>query len=60
MARGRDSLFGKVVTWGEHWTPGANWATTIDVDHDIRLNGRRWERPLLTVAERPTEEECHG
>ena len=26
----------------------------------IRLNGRRRERPLLTVAERPTEEECHG
>ena len=25
----------------EHWTPGANWATTIDVDHDVRLNGRR-------------------
>jgi len=39
VARGRDSLFGKVVTWGEHWTPGANWATTIEVDHDVRLNG---------------------
>jgi hypothetical protein len=38
-ARGRDSLFGKVVTWGEHWTPGANWATTIEVDHDVRLDG---------------------
>lgn len=41
VARGRDSLFGKVVTWGEHWTPGANWATTIDVDHDVRINGAR-------------------
>jgi hypothetical protein len=39
QARGRDSLIGKVVKWGEHWTPGANWATTIDADHDIRLNG---------------------
>jgi hypothetical protein len=39
VARGRDSLFGKVVTWGEHWTPGANWATTLDVDHDVRLEG---------------------
>src|SRR3954469_24663347 len=38
LARGRDSLFGKVVTWGSHWTPGANWATTIEVDRDIRLN----------------------
>lgn len=41
VARGRDSLFGKVVRWGEHWTPGANWATTIEVDHDVRVNGRR-------------------
>jgi hypothetical protein len=39
QARGRDSLIGKVVKWGEHWTPGANWATTIEVDRDIRLNG---------------------
>jgi hypothetical protein len=39
LARGRDSLLGKVVTWGEHWTPGANWATTIDVDHDVRFDG---------------------
>jgi hypothetical protein len=38
-ARGRDPVFGKVVTWGEHWTPGANWATTVDVDHDVRVNG---------------------
>src|SRR5829696_7322276 len=41
VARGRDTLFGKVVTWGEHWTPGANWATTVDVDHDIRVEGQR-------------------
>jgi hypothetical protein len=39
VARGRDSLFGKVVTWGERWTPGANWATTVEVDHDVRVNG---------------------
>jgi hypothetical protein len=39
QARGRDSLFGKVVKWGDHWTPGANWATTIEVDRDVRLNG---------------------
>jgi len=38
-ARGRDSLFGGVVHWGEHWTPGANWATTFEVDKDIHLNG---------------------
>jgi hypothetical protein len=38
-ARGRDPLFGGVVHWGEHWTPGANWATTFEVDRDIHLNG---------------------
>jgi hypothetical protein len=41
QGRGRDSLFGKVVTWGSHWTPGANWATTVDVNHDVRVNGAR-------------------
>jgi hypothetical protein len=39
VARGRDSLFGKVVHWGDVWTPGANWATTLEVDHPVRLNG---------------------
>jgi hypothetical protein len=39
VARGRDSLFGKVVHWGETWTPGANWATTLEVDKDVRLDG---------------------
>ena len=39
QARGRDSLFGKVVKWGSYWTPGANWATTMAVDHDVKLNG---------------------
>jgi hypothetical protein len=38
VARGRDSLFGRVVHWGEIWTPGANWATTIEADRDFRLN----------------------
>ncbi len=39
-ARGRDPLFGGVVHWGEHWTPGANWATTFEVNRDIHLNGQ--------------------
>jgi hypothetical protein len=37
--RGRDSLFGKVVTPEEVWTPGANWATTLEVSKDIQLDG---------------------
>jgi hypothetical protein len=41
VARGR-TLFGDgaVVRWGEVWTPGANWATTIDVDRDVTIDGR--------------------
>jgi hypothetical protein len=36
-ARGRD-LFGALVPWNVNWT-GANWATTVDVNRPIRLNG---------------------
>ncbi len=38
-ARSRDSLFGKLVTWGEVWTPGANMATTIALGKNVRLDG---------------------
>lgn len=37
-ARGR-ALFGGLVPWGGVWLPGANWATTLEVNKDIRLNG---------------------
>jgi len=37
--RGR-TVFGGVVHWGEMWTPGANWATTIRVSRDVRIEGR--------------------
>jgi len=37
-ARGRD-LFGTLVPWDIVWTPGANWATTFEADHRVRLNG---------------------
>lgn len=40
VARGRSDLFGGVVPWGENWTPGANWATTVDVDRDLRVEGQ--------------------
>ena len=40
-ARGRYPLFGPLVHWGETWTPGADWATTIQVDEDVQLNGQR-------------------
>ena len=39
-ARGRTQLFGtKAVRWDETWTPGANWATTLDVSKPVKING---------------------
>lgn len=38
VARGRD-LFGGIVPWNVVWTPGANWATTLETNRDVRLNG---------------------
>ncbi len=38
--RGRDVVFGTpAVRWGEVWTPGANYATTLEVDRTITLEG---------------------
>ena len=39
VARGRD-LFGGIVAWDRSWTPGANWATTFEVNRDVTLNGQ--------------------
>lgn len=36
--RGR-RIFGALVGWGEVWTPGANWATTLEVTRDVRIEG---------------------
>lgn len=38
-ARGR-TTFGKLIRWGEVWTPGANWATTLQVDRAVRIEGQ--------------------
>jgi len=37
--RGR-RIFGALVGWGEMWTPGANWATTLEVTRDVRIEGQ--------------------
>lgn len=39
VARGRE-LFGKLVPYGQIWTPGANDATEITVTTDVRINGQ--------------------
>lgn len=40
-SRGRATLFGtSAAHWGEVWTPGANWATTLEVSKAVTINGR--------------------
>jgi hypothetical protein len=56
VARGRGNLFGGVVHWGEVWTPGANWATTLEVDKPIRLDGHPVAPGKYSVWLRPSEE----
>ena len=36
--RGR-RIFGGLIHWRELWTPGANWATTLEVNRPVRLEG---------------------
>jgi hypothetical protein len=38
-----------VVRWGVVWTPGANWATTLEVDRDIRIEGQPLPRGKYSV-----------
>lgn len=56
VARGRDGLFGDVVHWGEVWTPGANWATTLEVDRPVTLDGHRVEPGKYSVWLRTSEQ----
>ena len=37
--KGRAPIFGGVVKWDEVWTPGANWATTLETSKPIALDG---------------------
>lgn len=50
-ARGRPKLFGNPVAqhWGEVWTPGANWATVLELSKDVTLNGRRVPKGKYSV-----------
>ena len=49
-ARGRDKLFGTpAVHWGETWTPGANWATTLEVSRNVKLNGHQVAKGKYSV-----------
>ncbi len=40
-ARGRSPLFGgDVVHWDHVWTPGADWATTLEIDKPVNIQGQ--------------------
>src|SRR5688500_7833273 len=40
-SRGRETIFGtKAVQWDEVWTPGANYATTFEVDKNVKVGGK--------------------
>ena len=52
VARGRE-LFGRLVKWGEVWTPGANWATTLEVDKDVRVNNHPVPKGKYSVWMKP-------
>src|SRR5688572_106502 len=60
LARGR-TPFGErrdgIVHWGEVWTPGANWATTLEVDRDVELNGNRVPKGKYSLWTIPQPEE---
>jgi hypothetical protein len=48
--RGRQPLFGsRAAHWGEVWTPGANWATVLEVSKDITVNGSRVPKGKYSV-----------
>ena len=57
QARGRDPLFGGVVHWGEVWTPGANFATTLTVDRAVKLDGHDLEAGSYSLWLIPQEDE---
>jgi hypothetical protein len=45
VARGRE-LFGSLVSWGEVWCPGADTATALRINTDIRID----DQPLPAGA----------
>jgi DUF2911 family protein len=58
VARGRTPFGpGGVVRWGHLWTPGANWATTLETDRDIQVNGQPVPKGRYSVWMVPNAEE---
>jgi hypothetical protein len=56
VAHGR-TPFPDVVHWGRFWTPGANWATTLEVDRPVYLNGNPVSKGKYSVWMIPAADE---
>ena len=56
VARGRE-LFGSLVKWGETWTPGANWATTIDLSENVTVDGQSLNKGKYSIWSIPGAEQ---
>ncbi len=56
VARGRE-LFGRVVRWGDEWTPGANWATMLETDKDVLVEGKPLPKGKYTIWTIPQQTE---
>lgn len=48
-ARGRQNVFGGEVKWQEVWTPGANYATTLEVSKNVKIEGHPVPRGKYSV-----------
>jgi len=48
-ARGRADIYGGLIPWGKVWTPGANWATTLEVDKDVTVGGQVLKKGKYSV-----------
>ena len=53
--RGR-TAFGGVIHWGEMWTPGANFATTLRFSRDVKLGGKSVSAGTYSVWLVPAEQ----
>ena len=55
VARGRD-LFGALVPWGKVWTPGADYATTIEVSTAVQIEGQALPAGTYSLWTEPQQE----
>jgi hypothetical protein len=56
VARGR-TLFGGIVRWGETWCPGADEASSLEVNKDIQFAGQILPAGKYTIWAAPGEQE---